>query len=118
MALAKRLTISGTAFERMLVWNGDYHEVELRVLDPDDPCGTRWVAQEAVQNAAGFPGLRRFTNEVAYRRRWHRFPIKRRRLARRFMIQIEPLVREGLVAVRLDGERVRVGRSNSGRTEN
>ncbi len=109
--MTRRLRIVGSAYRRMNVWDGDYHELAIRILDRS--AATRWCAQSPVQNAAGFGVLEGMTDAAAYRRRWHRFPVKRRRLARRFMVQIEPLVIAGLVAVELDGERVRIRRQSS-----
>jgi len=94
----------------MLVWDGEYHEIGVCVLDRDDPAGTRWQVQCRVQRAASFGANRRLTDAAACRRRWHRFPVGQRRLARRFMIEIEPLVVAKLVTVELDGERVRIRR--------
>lgn len=103
---SKRRTIVGTSYAPMLVWNGEYHRVRIRFRNRRNISRNRGFAHVCVQNAAGFQATRRLTIERAYRGKWHSFDIGRRRLARRFMIEIEPLVLLGAVEVEMDGERV------------
>jgi hypothetical protein len=62
-------------------------------------------AQWAVQNAAGGRALKGFTNDVARRRAWHTFEM-RRRYRSVFENYIEALVTSGRVEVEINGRRL------------
>lgn len=105
---SKRLSITGTplAFE---VWNGDHHNVEIRFRNSATIVRDRGYVHVCAQNAGGFNATRRLAIARAMRGKWHRFDIKCRPLARRFLIEIEHLVAMGNVEVRFDGGRLRTG---------
>jgi len=106
---SKRLSIEGTSYQSFEVWNGDYHNVEVRFPNSSTIVRDRGYVHVCAQNAGGFNATRRLTIARAMRGKWHRFDIKRRPLARRFLIEIEHLVATGNVEVRFDGGRLRTG---------
>lgn len=104
---SKFLSIAGTSYSAFEVWNGDFHSVEVRFLRIPTIVRDRGYVHVCAQNAGGFCATRRLTLARARRGKWHRFNIKRRGLARRFLCEIEPLVALGIVDVRFDGGRLR-----------
>lgn len=105
---SKLLSIDGTSYSAFRVWNGDYHNVEVRFRSPATIVRDRGYVHVCAQNAGGFNATRRLTLDRAMRGKWHRFGVKRRHLARRFLLEIEHLVAAGAVDVRFDGGRVRI----------
>lgn len=77
------------------------------VVDTDNPEDTRMRLQRVIVNAAGFPALRGLTDRAARLQRDHHLVVSRR-LMNRFIRQIRPLVREGLVRVTINGGRMSV----------
>lgn len=104
---SKYLSIGGTAYSAFEVWNGDFHSVEVRFRNRTTVSRDRGFVHVCAQNAGGFNATRRLTLARAMRGKWHRFDIKRRQLARRFLLEIEHLVAMGAVDVRFDGGRLR-----------
>jgi hypothetical protein len=88
--------------------NGQRHRVTITVVDRRRPKKTRWEAQWAVQRAASFRGLRGFTDLGARAHAPHTFVVFGVRLLTRFLRDVEQLVRDGRVAIEVDGLRVRV----------
>jgi hypothetical protein len=84
------------------------HKLRIRILDEEQPHDTRWVAQLPVQRASviGWWGLKGFTDEAAERGEWHGFEVLGRAKVRAFLKAIAPLLRLGLVAIRVDGQPV------------
>ena len=103
---SRSLAIAGTSYPRFEVWNGQRHEVAIRFRQADTIVRDRGCVHVCAQNAAGFRATRRLTLERALRGKWHRFEIGRRDLARRFLVEIEPLVSLGLVDLKFDGARL------------
>ncbi|HZF43010.1 MAG TPA: hypothetical protein VEZ48_06340 [Sphingomonadaceae bacterium] len=87
--------------------SGSLHVAWVRVIDRDAPEEARWRLQYAMQRAAGFGCLDGFNDEVARRRAWHEFEIKKTWLLRRFLRDIAQLVAERRVQVEIDDVRVR-----------
>ncbi len=104
---SKFLSISGTSYSRFEVWNGDYHNVEVRFRSRSTIVRDRGYVHVCAQSAGGFSATRRLTLDRARRGKWHHFEIKRRDLARRFLLEIEPLVALGIVDLKFDGGRLR-----------
>ncbi|MDY0969139.1 hypothetical protein [Sphingomonas sp. CFBP9021] len=104
---SRQLSIAGTSYSKIDVWNGEYHDVAVRFRKTTTLVRDRGYVHVCAQNAGGFSATRRLTLARAMRGKWHRFDIKRRDLARRFLIEIEPLVALGVVDLKFDGGRVR-----------
>lgn len=100
---SKHLGISGTCYTPMTVWNGENHRVRIRFRNARHISRDRGTVHTIVQRAAGFNGTRRLTLKRAARGKWHEVSIGRRKLAKRLMIEIEPLVVLGIVEIELDG---------------
>lgn len=86
------------------------HKLRIRVLDEVDPKDTRWAAQLPLVRACmrGFGGLGGFTDKAAIRGDWHRFEVLGRPKVCDFLKSIAPLLRLGLVAIKIDGRAVTV----------
>lgn len=84
------------------------HKLRIRVLDEVDPKDTRWAAQLPLQRACviGWWGLDGFTDEAAIRGDWHGFEVRGRAKVRKFLKAVAPLLRRGLVALKVDGRPV------------
>jgi hypothetical protein len=82
------------------------HAVDVRILDSNAPEEARWHLQLAIQNAASFRALKGFTDALARSGGWHSFQIKKAFRVRRFIRQIDRLILEGRVIVKIDGARV------------
>jgi hypothetical protein len=106
--MSSKLTISGTAYLPFDVWTGDFHRVAVRFCRPETIGRDRGCVHVCAQNAGGYVATRRLTLSRARQGKWHRFDIKRRHLARRFLVEIEPLVALGVVDIRFDGRRIRI----------
>ena len=104
---SKMLTVDDLSYFPIEVWDGHYHHVEVRFRPTETIDRDRGFVHVCVQNAGGFVATRRLTLARALRGKWHRFEIKRRDLAKRFLVEIEPLVRDGRVVLKFDGGRVR-----------
>lgn len=100
---SKTLTISGTRYAPMTVWNGEYHYVRIRFRDTTRVASDRGTVHTIVQRAANFTAARRLTVKRASRGKWHAVEVGRRSLARRLMFEIEPLAAQGIVEIELDG---------------
>lgn len=105
---SRRLTIVGTRYAPMSVWNGEYHCVRIRFRDTTRVASDRGTVHTIVQRAANFTAARRLTVKRASRGKWHSVEIGRRSLARRLMFEIEPLAARGVVEVELDGHLVEI----------
>ena len=81
------------------------HVVWLRVTDPHEPEGTRWVLQRYIARAAGFVGYKGFNDAAARKRRWHRFEVNPR-LLRRFKHDVRWLVASSMIEVEIDDRRL------------
>lgn len=105
--MRKKKTLARLPFEfgTVEIWGHGPHVVRQRIVDGWDYSFTRWILQRAVQRAGnlGFRSLDGLTDEAALKHRWHRFEINRPRLVRRFLTEIAPLLRRGLVEICLDG---------------
>jgi hypothetical protein len=84
------------------------HKLRIRVLDEVDPKDTRWAAQLPLQRACviGWWGLDGFTDKAAIRGDWHNFEVLGRAKVRKFLKAIAPLLRRGLIALKVDGRPV------------
>ncbi len=83
------------------------YRIAIEVLDTVRPRRTRWRVQFEVQEAAGFLALRGF-KDVAVRAGYrHRFSINRTAALRRFVSELADLVRDGKVALWVDGVMIR-----------
>lgn len=87
----------------MNVWNGEDHRVRIRFRDKRQVARDRGTVHTIISRAASYRGTRRLTIDRACRGKWHTFKIGRRKLAKRFLIEIELLARLGIVEVELDG---------------
>jgi hypothetical protein len=79
----------------------------LTIVDTNHPEITRVGVQRVIVNAAGFPSLKGLTDRAARLQRSHPFTVSRRYMSR-FIRQVRPLVREGLVRVTINGGRITV----------
>lgn len=95
-------------FGGIWLWSKRRHRLRIRVLDEERPQDTRWAAQLPLQRACviGWWGLDGFDDEAAIRGDWHAFEVLGRAKVRRFLEAIAPLLRRGLIAVRVDGRAV------------
>jgi hypothetical protein len=59
--------------------------------------------QRTIVNAAGFRALKGFTDHAVRMQRIHKFSVSGRRLLRRFVRQVLPLIRDDLVHVKING---------------
>lgn len=84
------------------------HRITISVLDKLDPEDVRALAQRRIVHAASFKALRGFTDDAARRSREHSFVASRGNTAR-FVREIHPLLRDGLVAISIDGLALRNG---------
>ena len=87
--------------------SGAAHKVSVRISDDRRPEQARWYVQQIIQNAASFRALSGFTDESVRRNERHRFVIRKTSPLRRFLREIEPLIRDDRVVVFVDGARVR-----------
>jgi len=88
--------------------NGRRHKVSIRILDRRRPKATRWHLQFAIQRAASFRAVKGFNDLAVFAQVRHTFSVCRTSLLLRFLPDIEHLVRDGRVAVEVDGRPVRV----------
>ncbi len=95
-------------FDEIRLWKKRRHSVRVRVLDPDEPKDTRWATQLPLQRACaiGWRGLDGFDDDAAARGDWHNFEVLGRSKVRRFLKAVAPLLRRGLIALRVDGRAV------------
>jgi hypothetical protein len=105
---SRKLTIDGTRYAPMTVWNGEYHYVRIRFLDTTRIASNRGNIHTIVQRAANFTAARRLSVKRALRGKWHSVEVGRRSLAKRLMFEIEPLIAQGIVEVELDGHLVEI----------
>jgi hypothetical protein len=91
----------------VVIRTGRKHRLAIKVLDTFDPRRTRWRAQFEVQEEAGYPALKGFTDRSVARGEAHDFEVGSTASARRFLARIADFVDEGTVAVWIDGARVR-----------
>ncbi|NYT41008.1 hypothetical protein HZY97_09595 [Sphingomonas sp. R-74633] len=84
------------------------HKLRIRVLDEVDPKGTRWTAELPLIRASvlGFGGLAGFTDKAAIRGDWHGFEVLGRPKVRGFLTAMAPLLRAGLIDLKVDGRSV------------
>lgn len=94
---------TAVSYTTLRVRGGSQHAVSVCIVDFARPRRTRWHLQYAMQRAASFRCLKGFTDKVARRHGWHRFKVSRTNLLRRFLLDIEQLVRESRVFVEVDG---------------
>lgn len=105
--MAKILHFSkAPALESLTIRGGSVHDVAVCIADTDEPEEARWHLQFAVQNAGSFRALKGLKDTLARSGGWHRFKIGSTRLTRRFIRQIDRLIVEGRVTVKIDGARV------------
>ena len=105
---SKVLTIDGTRYAPLTVWDGEYHYVRIRFRSITRIESNRGAIHTIVQRAANFTAARRLNVESAMRGKWHVVEIGRRSLAKRLMFEIEPLTAQGIVEVELDGHLVKI----------
>lgn len=84
------------------------HKVRIRVIDEVDPKDTRWATQLPLVRACvrGFGGLGGYTDKAAIRGDWHGFVVRGRPKVRDFLTAMAPLLRTGLIALKVDGRPV------------
>lgn len=105
---SRTLTINGTCYAPMTVWNDERHLVRIRLRDTTRVVCDRGTVQTIVQQAANFTAARRLTIQRASLGKWHTVDVVRRSLARRPMFEIEPVAAQGIVEVELDGRLVEI----------
>lgn len=105
---SQKLNIAGTSYRAMRVWDGEHHNARFRFRDCQQLSRDRGFAHVCAQNAGGFRATRGLTLRRAESGRWHRLDIGRRGLARRFLVEIEPLVAGGIIQLEFDGKRIRI----------
>ncbi len=84
------------------------HKLRIRVLDEVDPKDTRWATQLPLARdcVRGFGGLGGFTDKAAIRGHWHGFEVLGRPKVRDFLTATAPLLRAGLIDLKVDGRPV------------
>lgn len=80
--------------------------MRFRVVDASNVGRDRGTLHVIASRAAGFGATRGLTERRAARGRWHAVAVGRRDLTRRMLIDLEPLVIQGVVEVELDGRAV------------
>ena len=89
------------------IGKGSNHSVTVWIVDARRPKEARWHMQWPIQRAASFKALKGFTDIAAHNQTRHSFYICSSRLLKRFLRDIETLVRNSRVVVIVDGARVR-----------
>lgn len=84
------------------------HKVSVRVADRQRTEEARWHLQFAMQRAASFRCLAGFTDKAARSGVWHTFHVAQTFRIKRFLRDIEQLVGDGRVIVKIDGALVQV----------
>lgn len=80
-----------------------WHKISICVSDEINPKETRWQMQFAIQNAAGFQSLKGFNNKAAIGKKHHKFTINSEFYLERFIREIEFLICQSRVIVKIDG---------------
>lgn len=99
---------SGAAYQPVRVYSKRTHRVRARISDKRRSEEARWSYQFAVQRAGSCRANKGLTDTAARAGLWHSFTIGRTKLVRRFLEDIEPLVRLGRIVIEVDGKLVRV----------
>jgi hypothetical protein len=105
--MGKLLKFPGKTIRPLTVRDGRKHNISVEVLDTLRPRRTRWIVQFEVQEAASYSANGGLTDEAVADGYRHRFRVKSTRAARQFAAETFELVKQGKIAVWIDGVAVR-----------